>query len=1112
MPGAERSVLVRVRGDIADYQAKMGAMVASTKAAMSGITAASRTNQAAAATVASASLKSGLAIAGVLALTGKAAIDWESAWTGVTKTVDGTDAQMASLQAGLRGMAKELPASATEIAGVAEAAGQLGVKVGDIQGFTRTMIDLGESTNLTAQDAATQIAQISNVTGLLGREGAKGVERFGSALVDLGNNSASTEADILAMASRIAGAGAIIGLSEADILGYAAALTSVGINAEAGGTAISRVFTDMAKAVAQGGDELKGFADVAGVSAAEFARSFEADPARAMQQFIAGLGRIRDAGGDVFTTLDNLGLADVRVSQALLKMAGAGDLLTESLDRSGSAWGQNTALQEEAAKRYATTASQLKIARNNVQDAAISIGQVFLPALASAAGGVSTFAGAIGGLPQPLLSIGTGAGVAAASILLIGGGALKASATVRDLAGAYKDLTAAMTASNIAGARAVGVLGAVGKYAGAASVALGAVAIAGTQMERVWLDVEGASDDATNSLIQYMAAGTDAPGVTRIMARGFEDLGGALDQVFDGNALKGALKFFSEVGTGFGIFGTTQTDDAIAFFQQLDTAMAGFVSRGGDVAQVAPVLRMITDEMQRQGIDTSRISEILPQYAAAMEATGGSAAGAAGQIADNRSEIQKHADAARGATTDIEDYIDALLSITNPALAAVKAEIDWRDALAAAGEAAGKNAKTLDLNSDAGRRNNDAMLAAAQAAFGMAEAMSATGAPVAAINAHLNASREALISQATQFGLSRAAAESYVDGLINWPAVVSTMVEAETESAQANLDQVQSGLDQVDGSTATATADVNSAPAQEELTSASANLARYGTQVGTATADANDQPAQASIAAARGTLAQWGTSWGTAIAAANNQPALASIGAAQGTLSQWGRSTGTSTAAANNRPAFSDLAAARAALSAWGNSSGTATARVNTSQALGAIAAVRAQLAALAGATAAARRDAAAARNPIYGSTGGFVSGDRIRKFGVGGLVTGPGSGTSDSILAWLSNGEAVTRARAVDYWGISMMRAINGADITGVKAALAAKGLAAGGVAGSPTAYTSNQYLTTQSVAAPSLTGLSIVGTLDTQFGPAQIRGVVRDEMRTAGRASARTVTQGGR
>ena len=88
------------------------------------------------------------------------------------------------LEDGLRSLAKTLPSTHGEIAATAEAAGQLGIKSQDVVSFTKTMIDLGESTNLSAEDAATSIARIANITGMTADE----YQRFGSSVVALGKN------------------------------------------------------------------------------------------------------------------------------------------------------------------------------------------------------------------------------------------------------------------------------------------------------------------------------------------------------------------------------------------------------------------------------------------------------------------------------------------------------------------------------------------------------------------------------------------------------------------------------------------------------------------------------------------------------------------------------------------------------------------------------------------------------------------------------------------------------------------------------------------------------------------------------------------------------------
>lgn len=330
-------------------------------------------------------------IVGLGALSFKAAMDFESAFAGVRKTVDATEAQFAALNKGIREMAKQMPASATEIANVAEAAGQLGIQTENILGFTKTMINLGVATNLTAEQAATALARFANITQM----SQKDFDRLGSTIVALGNNLATTEAEIVEMAMRLAGAGHQVGLTEAQILSLAGALSSVGIEAEAGGSAFSKVMIEMANAVASGSEELQLFAKVAGTTAGNFKKAFQQDAAQAIIMFIEGLGRMSTEGQNVFPILEELGLSEIRVRDALLRAAGAGDLFRQSLKLGTQAWQENTALTKEAEQRYATTESQLQILKNRITDIAIEIRGPLLTAANNALEQLSPFIDAI---------------------------------------------------------------------------------------------------------------------------------------------------------------------------------------------------------------------------------------------------------------------------------------------------------------------------------------------------------------------------------------------------------------------------------------------------------------------------------------------------------------------------------------------------------------------------------------------------------------------------------------------------------------------------------------------------------------------------------------------
>lgn len=296
-------------------------------------------------------------------------LQFESAFAGVEKTVDATDAQLQEFRSGIREMSTEIPQTAADIASVAEAAGQLGIKNDYLLGFTETMSNLGVATNMTATEAATSLARLANITQMP----QENFDRLGSTIVALGNNLATTESEITEMGLRLAGAGKQVGMSEAQILGLAGAISSVGIEADAGGSAMSTIMAKMQLAVENGGESLEQFANVAGMSAKEFAQAFRNNAAQALVAFVTGLGTMESRGQSAIATLSDMEITEIRQRDALLRLAGAGDVLSESLGIATQAWDENNALTNEAEKRYQTLESQIQILKNNVDDFAISL-------------------------------------------------------------------------------------------------------------------------------------------------------------------------------------------------------------------------------------------------------------------------------------------------------------------------------------------------------------------------------------------------------------------------------------------------------------------------------------------------------------------------------------------------------------------------------------------------------------------------------------------------------------------------------------------------------------------------------------------------------------------
>lgn len=363
----------------------------------------------------------------------KLAMDFESSFAGVRKTVDATDAEFAAMAQAFRDLSKTIPVNVNELNRLGEAAGALGTPKAEIVDFARVMAMLGVTTNVTSDQAAESIAKIQNIFGAAGQD----TERFASTLVALGNNGASTEQDILSLANRIASAGNAVGLSQGQVLGYAAAIANVGIEAEAGGSAMSKVLIDISQAVSKGGDALTGFARTAGLSSKAFAEAFRADAGDATRLFIEGLGRMKKEGGDLNLVISDLGFTEIRQSNLLRSLALSGDNVSNMLNIQSQAWRDNNALSIEAGKRFETTTSQMTLLWNRVKDVGITLGNALLPMIQATIQGldallpiVTTLADGFSKLPVPVQAgiVGFGLLVAAAGPVLFVVGQLVSAA------------------------------------------------------------------------------------------------------------------------------------------------------------------------------------------------------------------------------------------------------------------------------------------------------------------------------------------------------------------------------------------------------------------------------------------------------------------------------------------------------------------------------------------------------------------------------------------------------------------------------------------------------------------------------------------------------------
>ena len=306
----------------------------------------------------------------------KTAIDFETAFAGVRKTTDLSADKLEELRQGIRGMSREMPVAAVEIARVAEAAGRIRGASGDLLGFTKTVIMLAETSNLSAEDAAESLGKIANILNIP----AEGMHSLATAISVLGSKTAGSESGIAEYTKRIAGMGLEAGLSTAEILAFGAAAESVGLPVEAGGTAIQKTFSAITEAVETGGEKLDEFARVAGRSSAQFAADFKSGPADAIRDFIAGLKQL-SAGENVFAVFGELGQDSERVKRALLAFSNGVSKLDDALVKGSEAIKDQNALWDLYRTFAESTGGELKILRGKFEDVERTLGEALVPVL-----------------------------------------------------------------------------------------------------------------------------------------------------------------------------------------------------------------------------------------------------------------------------------------------------------------------------------------------------------------------------------------------------------------------------------------------------------------------------------------------------------------------------------------------------------------------------------------------------------------------------------------------------------------------------------------------------------------------------------------------------------
>lgn len=325
----------------------------------------------------------GMVTAGIAAVTGvsmafrKAAEDaatLDDVYADVMKTTGLLHEQVADLDKEL--MKIDTRTSREQLLLLARDAGKLGnTGKEDILGFVRAadqiQVALGEDLGEGAIKNLGKIADVFGLTKEMGIE--KSLLSIASAVNALGQASTASEAYLVDFTQRLAGVGAMAGLSVQDILGFASGLDQSAMKVEMAATAFQKFLMSMYEEPAK-------FAKYAGMEVEAFTDLLKTNANEAITVVMKAMNG-QDGFAAMVPIFNEMGLDGARAVGVLSAMTKNLDAVTEAQALANVEFDKATSVTEEYNTKNNNLQAQLEKARKEFYNASVTLGQSLNPVM-----------------------------------------------------------------------------------------------------------------------------------------------------------------------------------------------------------------------------------------------------------------------------------------------------------------------------------------------------------------------------------------------------------------------------------------------------------------------------------------------------------------------------------------------------------------------------------------------------------------------------------------------------------------------------------------------------------------------------------------------------------
>lgn len=280
-------------------------------------------------------------------------VQWEKNFANVVRTSQVTGSAIESLKEDFLQLQSSIPITSAQLAEIGTLGAQMGVAASNLSEFTDVTARFSAVSGLGVDEAATALSRLDELLP----DVSGNYERLASAILKTGVNAVATEQQIVRGVSQIASMGQIAGLTTPEVVALASAMSSVGFSPELQRSIITSSFSRILTATTQVTAQTEKFGEVLGITGAAFQQAWREDALgtyRTLLQEIAGRS-------DAVSVLQGLGLASQRLTPNLLKLGQNVNVLDEALADTTIGWREQTELNRQYGIIATTVAAKVQI-------------------------------------------------------------------------------------------------------------------------------------------------------------------------------------------------------------------------------------------------------------------------------------------------------------------------------------------------------------------------------------------------------------------------------------------------------------------------------------------------------------------------------------------------------------------------------------------------------------------------------------------------------------------------------------------------------------------------------------------------------------------------------